>query len=126
MIRVTTLLAMLAAADIAALDTDAPAHRAGEQVRTQSLLTQIENSLAATARQLDVESAQRQTRVHTDTSQLLRELAPTAPDYRPETSLLPGSRSGVEQKLRTGAQAIRYRETIRMRRNALINSFPDK
>ena len=116
---------MLAATELAALDTDSHTRRAGEQVRAQSLLTQIENSLAATARQLDVESARRQTRVHSDTTQLLRELTTTAQEYRPEASI-PGIRPGTEQKLRTDIGRIQYRETLRMQRKALINSFPDQ
>lgn len=119
-------MAIVAAADSAALDMDLHTSRATTQFQALSLLTQIETSLAVTARQLDVESASRQIRVHSETSQLLRELGATAQTDRPATSLIPGRQSGNEQKLRVDITRIEYRETIRMQRNALINSFPDR
>lgn len=126
MIRLVTLMAIVTAADIAALDIDLHTSRATTQFQAQSLLTQIETRLATTARQLDVESAARQIRVHSDTTQLLRELSATGQKDSPATSLIPRHRSGNAQKLRADIGRIEYRETIRMQRNAFSNSFPDR
>lgn len=126
MTRLMAVLAMVAAADIAALDIDLPKRHETTQLQAQSLLTQIETRLAVTARQLDVESARRQIRVHAETSQLLRELGANAQKDRPATPRLPGHRSGKRQTLRADIGRLEYRETIGMQRNAFIDSFPNQ